>query len=261
LNVSASKIRGLLRLMGEGQELALDAAAAEQHLLRGVLDLVGGVAILLVEVFDYRPGGAANVRREGSIGFDEVLRRSVEDQYIRRGNSDPAVLSLLEQHAKVPRTRDIVRRRSELIGDGDWYDSPYFAEIRRPARVDDGIYTGRLLRRPHHAEAIGLYRAAGDSPFTEEECQIVGLFHSEVLPKFRRPGQDAAGVELSPRLRETLAALLRGTRRKQIAADMGISVHTVNEYVKALYHQLGVAGQPELMARYGRRPRGRSEED
>jgi DNA-binding CsgD family transcriptional regulator len=252
LNISASKIRGLLRLMGEGQELAPDAAATEDHLLRGVMDLVGGVAILLVEVFDYRAGGGTKVRSEASIGFDEVLRRPVEDEYVRRGSFDPAVRSLLEQHAKFPGMRDFVRLRSELVGNGAWYGSPYFAEIRRPARVDDGIYTGRLLNGPH-AEAIGLYRATGDSPFSEEDRQVVGLFHSEVLSKFRRREEDATDVELSPRLRETLAALLRGTRRKQIAADMGLSQHTVDEYVKTLYRKLGVSGYPELVARYGRR--------
>jgi DNA-binding CsgD family transcriptional regulator len=259
VSVSVSKSRALLRLMGEAQELAHDTAVAEEHLLRGVLDLVGGVAILLVEVFDYRAGGAKNVRPRASIGFDEVLRRSVEEEYLRRPTFDPCVPALLEQHADV-RGRDIVRRRAELVGNGAWYGSRYFNEVRRPARVDDGIYTGHLLRRPHHGEGIGLYRAYGDPPFTEEDRQVMGMFHSEVLRRFGPSGEDAADVELSPRLRETLAALLRGARRKQIAADMGLSARTVNEYVKALYHQLGVAGQAELIARYGRPAGGHSEE-
>ena len=54
--------------------------------------------------------------------------------------------------------------------------------------------------------------------------------------------------ELSPRLVETLEALLAGHSEKQIASDLGISQHTVHDYVKALYRRYGVASRAELLS-------------
>jgi DNA-binding NarL/FixJ family response regulator len=54
--------------------------------------------------------------------------------------------------------------------------------------------------------------------------------------------------KLSPRQRQTLEQLLRGHARKQIASNLGISVNTVNEYVRAVYRAAGVTSRAELMA-------------
>jgi len=55
-------------------------------------------------------------------------------------------------------------------------------------------------------------------------------------------------LQLSPRLRDTLDALMTGASEKQIASELGISHHTAHEYVKALYRRFGVTSRPELMA-------------
>jgi DNA-binding CsgD family transcriptional regulator len=57
-----------------------------------------------------------------------------------------------------------------------------------------------------------------------------------------------SGVRLSPRERETLELLLTGAPQKQIAARMGVSLHTAHDYVKTLYKKLGVNSRLELMA-------------
>jgi DNA-binding NarL/FixJ family response regulator len=58
---------------------------------------------------------------------------------------------------------------------------------------------------------------------------------------------DAAG--LSPRLRETGAALMTGASEKEIAHQLGISVHTTHQYVKILYRHFKVSSRAEYMAR------------
>jgi DNA-binding CsgD family transcriptional regulator len=55
-------------------------------------------------------------------------------------------------------------------------------------------------------------------------------------------------TELSPRLRQTLECLLEGDGEKQVAARLGLSRHTVHDYVTALYRRLDVSSRPELMA-------------
>ena len=52
---------------------------------------------------------------------------------------------------------------------------------------------------------------------------------------------------LSPRERDTLDCLLTGAAEKEVAARLGLSVHTVHSYVKSLYRKLGVSTRAELL--------------
>jgi DNA-binding NarL/FixJ family response regulator len=61
---------------------------------------------------------------------------------------------------------------------------------------------------------------------------------------FHEPGPDA----LSPRLRQTLACLLRGDSEKQLAARLGLSPATIHQYVTALYRHFGVTSRAQLLA-------------
>ncbi|HZQ48345.1 MAG TPA: LuxR C-terminal-related transcriptional regulator [Verrucomicrobiae bacterium] len=47
-------------------------------------------------------------------------------------------------------------------------------------------------------------------------------------------------ARLSPREKQVLVALASGRLRKQIADDLGISIHTVNRYLSNTYRVLGV---------------------
>ena len=58
-----------------------------------------------------------------------------------------------------------------------------------------------------------------------------------------------SGDHLAPRLRQTLAELMTGAPIRVIADRLGISVHTVRQYVKALYRLFEVGSHPELMAK------------
>jgi FixJ family two-component response regulator len=54
---------------------------------------------------------------------------------------------------------------------------------------------------------------------------------------------------LAPRLEETLRALMTGASEKQIADTLGVSKHTLHQYVKTLYRRFSVSSRPELMAK------------
>jgi DNA-binding CsgD family transcriptional regulator len=68
----------------------------------------------------------------------------------------------------------------------------------------------------------------------------------------RLPGTGSGVVgdfePISPRAAQTLELLLDGGSEKQIAAQLGISRHTVHVYVKFLYRHFGVCSRGELMA-------------
>ncbi len=53
---------------------------------------------------------------------------------------------------------------------------------------------------------------------------------------------------LSPRMTQTLEYLLAGHSEKEVAAKMGLSVHTIHVHVKSLYKRLKVSSRGELLA-------------
>ena len=55
-----------------------------------------------------------------------------------------------------------------------------------------------------------------------------------------------AGVELHPREREILLAVLENKPRREIAADLHLSENTVKTYTRTLYAKLGVGNRAEL---------------
>lgn len=71
-------------------------------------------------------------------------------------------------------------------------------------------------------------------------------------PQSKAP--DPSQPKLGPRLRQTLDRLLAGDAEKQIAHRLGLSRHTIHDYVKMIYRRFGVSSRAELLARWVRRP-------
>ncbi len=107
---------------------------------------------------------------------------------------------------------------------------------------------------PHAAavDQLGLHRMWGSETFTPAQQKLARLFHVElgrlwrrdVIRRARKPGTD-----LPPRLAQTLDELLAGSSEKEIATRLGLSPHTIHNYVKALHQRFGVSSRGELLAR------------
>ncbi len=57
-----------------------------------------------------------------------------------------------------------------------------------------------------------------------------------------------ARYRLSPREKEVVFLLLRGYSNKEIASHCGLSVETVKEYLKNVYHKVGAHKRTALLA-------------
>jgi DNA-binding CsgD family transcriptional regulator len=164
---------------------------------------------------------------------------------------DPGTIALLAGHQK---TRFATWFRRERVEDGRWYAAPAVSEARRSGEVDDFIATSALVG-PGVLQGFVIYRPWGAKPFAPRERRIARLFHAQVLRLIHvgrsSPGESPDGQRpLSPRVRQTLEMLLTGDSMKQIAAKLGISPHTVNDYTKALYRRFDVSTRAELINRY-----------
>lgn len=65
----------------------------------------------------------------------------------------------------------------------------------------------------------------------------------------------AAGDEttaLSPREQEVLGGLAEGQAYKQIADKLGVSIHTVRNYIRRIYEKLHVCSRTEAVAKFYR---------
>jgi DNA-binding NarL/FixJ family response regulator len=151
----------------------------------------------------------------------------------------------------------VVTIRREDVMDRSWFSSEHFNVMRRPAGRGESLYARFRLPDGGHVR-MGIQREGRDRPFTRREVQLVNTFH-ESLGHLYAPPRQAAFVlnampmpELPPRLQPVLRYLLQGDAEKQVAVKLGLSRHTIHEYVKTIYRQLGVSSRAELLARFVR---------
>jgi DNA-binding CsgD family transcriptional regulator len=152
--------------------------------------------------------------------------------------------------------------RRQLVSDAVWYGSEYFDQYRRASGLDDCLICAVPLpgSRPF-LSAICLNRAqSSPEHFSDGDCQAAELIHAELrwacvshpleTEFWQEPAQTKPQLVVPPRFRRVLVRMLAGDSEKQIAHALGLSRHTIHEYIRALYRELGVSSRGELMAKF-----------
>lgn len=106
--------------------------------------------------------------------------------------------------------------------------------------------SGYLLKQTQRAGLIAALRDvhAGGSPMTANIARkVVAAFH------LAAPSNPPA-AELSNRESEVLQLLAQGFLYKEIADKLGISLPTVNTYIRRIYEKLQVRSRSQAVARY-----------
>ncbi|NOJ92064.1 helix-turn-helix transcriptional regulator [Corallococcus coralloides] len=256
-NLRSSQVRVLVRLVNEAHELPEGQGERTRHLLSGLCRILGADAGACVQECDFRPGGRGGFTSAVLEGWDGAARPALEALQSMGSACNPGIRSLMER-PPVPGAVVTARRR-ELVGDRDWYGAPYVEQYLRPTHLDDSVYSTRWSEAPGAVRGIGIYRGRSERPFDEADRELLHLFHAEcgALLGLPEPTEAAPGARLAPRERQTLELLLQGLGDKQIAARLGISRFTVNQYTKTLYRRFGVQSRTALLARVlGRQGRG-----
>jgi DNA-binding NarL/FixJ family response regulator len=109
--------------------------------------------------------------------------------------------------------------------------------------------TGYLLkstRREELLEAIAQI-VAGGSPMS------AGIAR-KVVQSFTAPAVDKSLETLSPREQSVLDLLSKGYLYKEISDSLGVSVPTVNTYIRRIYEKLQVHSRTQAVSRYLRQP-------
>ncbi|GAB4172382.1 MAG: hypothetical protein Fur0032_11790 [Terrimicrobiaceae bacterium] len=96
---------------------------------------------------------------------------------------------------------------------------------------------------------LGFYRRLQDPSFGVREKTLIHLavgavpwLHDEGWPDDLKN----LVLTLSPRVRTVMGLLADGQKREAISNHLGLSLHTVNDYVKEIYRHFGVSSQAAL---------------
>ncbi|MBX9625568.1 MAG: helix-turn-helix transcriptional regulator [Gemmataceae bacterium] len=226
-------VRAVYALAGECRDLGDDPVVWRQHSFRGLARLVNADSVIGGELADSAAG------RPRPLGLIEV---GCADGFDRVG-----WLRILDPLVTGP-----TPRRCQLTARGTTAGAAVPQRANRHA-----VYCFRTV--PGAGDEVSgaiLTRAAGEPDFTAREVAIVqeafavlGPLVGGPLARFSEPSPSA----LPLRCRQVLKCLLDGDGDKQIAARLGLSPYTVNEYTKRVYRHFGVEGRAELLARWVRR--------
>lgn len=252
-------LRAVYQLAGECRDLGDDVAAWQTHAFRRLAQLVDADLVIGGEQADLS-SGRTRILGTTDVGWENGFDRRALTRAFELHAADPTFIQL--QRAYLER-RDWGRalRRAELRDDRAWRRSLEYNVLYRPAGVDHPLVCFRLVPAAGE-EVIGaiVHRAATRPDFTPREAGVVTEAFAVLGPLVGGPlarFADPSPADLPPRVRQVLRCLLEGDAAKQIAARLGISLHTVNQYVKVIFKHFGVQGRPELTARWVRRGWGR----
>ena len=141
--------------------------------------------------------------------------------------------------------------RFELLGDAAWYASTFYRSRCEPFGVDDLLLSLHPVE-PGVRSEIRMHRQRGRAPFGVRERDLVHAVSGAVawLHRADLHARDRHSFDkLSRREREVLSLLLSGHGRKQIAAELRLSEHTVGDYAKEIYRHFAVHSRGQLLAR------------
>lgn len=248
-------VRRVFRILGDCRELGQDRAAWIHRAASGLRDQLDA---LMTAVGCIDPGwewerSIIPGRTMFDVGWPTARDRDAWLELLRSGRTFtyPTVAAIYRQAGTV-----IVRSRDQLVTNREWDRSTELHEDRKPLGQDETLI-GQLWH-PHWPGAhmvFSINRAAGARQFDGRERAFLRLFLGEVKALAGTAlAIDEAGpfAGLTGRARQVLDALLQGDSEKQIAARLGVSRHTVHDYVKSLYHRFKVSSRGELLASYYR---------
>jgi DNA-binding CsgD family transcriptional regulator len=243
--MSLSEIRKIFRLIGEIREMGADPDRWRPHMVRRLRKIFGAAIVVSSEVHLRQPEVITDANRR--------LMRIIDIGWGCDGREES----------------DIWRIRNDTEGPPEAYmvasvdtEGPSATAARPTINIREGksfILSQYPLPHIGAVDQLGLHQTFGNAPFTAAQQRLVRVFHLELGRLWKKEALAKAAdpaTELAPRLAQTLAALKDGCSEKQVSLRLGISQHTVHNYVKALHQRFGVNSRGELLAKVSTQPEG-----
>jgi DNA-binding NarL/FixJ family response regulator len=205
-----------------------------------------------------------------SIIEDDCQARQILCDWIRRaegfrfvsghGSAESAVAGLPQEKPGVVLTDinlpgmngiECVRKLKPLLPEAQFVMLTVYEDADHIFHALAAGATGYLLKQTPRSELMAALRQvhSGGSPMTSNIARkVVQSFQLNAHPSV------ADAAELSGREREVLDLLARGYLYKEIAEALGISLPTVNTYIRRIYEKLHVRSRAQAVAKYAHIP-------
>ena len=243
----ATDVQAILRLVGGAAELWYQPQLQREFTLDSLCKLLKAKAAVCYTLGDVLTGGSNPCGQFSSVGLDEAGRDQFEN-YLKTGAPRDPVLDVL---ASID-GRVITLARPDAVSDQDWYGCAHYENVRKPLGLDHALYVKIVAASLDRQTIVMLARGEGDAPFTDRDAYLSELCLSEMAWPYT-PEMDYTDPRLEalqPRLKKVMRHLLEGDSEKQVALKLGLSPHSVHQYVKQLYAQLEVNSRGELLAQW-----------
>jgi len=145
--------------------------------------------------------------------------------------------------------------RRQLADDRAWRDDPTMQPVRASG-LDEVMYSWFPFADGQGAtiwSGVWFFRTLSRPPFDARACRIVhrivvesGPLHVDGLTLAAEPVLRT----LTPKQRLVLTQMVDSNSTRQIADHLGLSPHTVNDHIKAIYRHFDVQSRAELMRRF-----------
>lgn len=224
-------------------------------------------------------GHAALLREPGRPAFDEddvavleaispivasAFRTHVAQVIPKPGFTHAPGLMLFDRHGAIISANDAASRwLAEIYGTDastDWFE--ILRGLESPD-VEAAIPIIPLIARAH---AVAAGRDAREARLRlRDQSGRWLVLHASVLEGVSNEGNVAIVVEpaksgdlapiiieaygLTPRERDVVRAIARGSSTPEIAAELFLSAHTVRDYIKSVFEKVGVSSRGELVAK------------
>jgi DNA-binding CsgD family transcriptional regulator len=245
------QVRAAYRLVGEVRELGAEPSEWRRHLLEGLNFLVGTQVAMSCEMPAPFDGRMPPPELVVDLGWRGEAERAVWLDFVRhcvvdKGHwyEDPAASGNNRLQAQ---GRSFTRLRQHFVDDARWYRSPHVMEGRRATGIDGFIVSSRVVSRLGVSNLMVLHRAWGEPLPEEPQRRLVALVHGELGRLWKAAPVQDPRADLAPRLHQVFERLCAGDSEKQVAARLGLSPHTVHNYVKDLHRHFAACSRGELM--------------
>ncbi len=243
----ATDVQQILRLVGGAAELWYQPSLQRQFTLDSLCTLMRARAGVCFTWGDVMVGGPTPCSDFTCVGLDASGTALFED-FARTGTPRDPVMDVLA----AVQGRTITFTRREAVADADWHKSDHFNQLRNPLGLGPSLYIKIHAQLIDRTTVVLLARPTGADAFNERDAYLVDLCLSEMAWPFTPDMTyvDPRVESLQPRLKKVMKLLLEGDSEKQVALKLKLSPHTVHEYVKNLYSELGVCSRGELLAQW-----------
>lgn len=239
----------LLDLIGQ----IYDAAIGDEDwaaVLDGLSDMLGGHAAVL-----QRPAAPDQAVQTVVAGIDLAYVRLYGAHYHR-------ILPIRPWLPRLSGGATFIDRM--LVPDRDYVRTEFYADFLRPQDQHASLFwLGRGRPAAGSLPAVvSVWRSQRQPDWEPAQLRLLhrlGPHLEQALEIERRLGTGAArrsairltrtGAELTWRERDCLARIARGASSKEIARQLDLSIHTVNEYVESAMRKLDAASRTEAVAK------------